>query len=90
MGIASPAALLLEGFADPSALAALAAAIFCASFESGLDGLDSAGSCDVEGDGDAEADVWLGLAFVAASRRCSASNANFDFGFAPSGVAATG
>jgi hypothetical protein len=44
--------LLVEGFADPSALAALAAAIFCANFESGLEGLASAGNCVVEGVGE--------------------------------------
>lgn len=44
-----PSSLLLEVFADPSAFAALAAAIFCASFESGLEGLASAGVCVVGG-----------------------------------------
>ena len=49
--------LLVEGLADPSALAALAAAIFCASLESGFEGLASAGSCDVEGVGEDAAGV---------------------------------
>jgi hypothetical protein len=86
---ASPG-LLVGGFADPSALAALAAAIFCANFESGLEGLASAGSCDLEGVGEEVAGVWLGLALDEASRRCSARRANFDFGLPPSGVEAAG
>jgi len=49
--------LLVGGFADPSAFAALAAAIFCANLESGLEGPASAGSCDVEGVGEEVAGV---------------------------------
>jgi hypothetical protein len=83
----------LGDFVDPSALAARAAAIFCANFERGLDGLASTAVEDVDGDegagdaGDCE-ELALGLE---ASRRCSANNASLDFGFAPSpGVTAAG
>ena len=74
----------LRDLVDPSALAARAAAIFCASFESGFDGVASTAAGDEDGGagdgGDCE-ELALGLE---ASRRCSANNANFDFGFAPS------
>ena len=81
----------LGDLVDPSALAARAAAIFCASFESGFDGLASTAADDEDGgagDGGVCEEPALGLE---ASRRCSASNASLDFGFAPAPcVAAAG
>jgi hypothetical protein len=92
MGPFAPFSFLLWIFVEPSALAALAAAIFCASLERGLAGLESpVGNGEGAGDGEEELGVVSAPLFgLEASRLCSASNANFDFGFAPSVIDGAG
>jgi hypothetical protein len=78
---------LLDGDETESALAALAAAIFCANLVNGLAGLLV--SLEVIADGTADeataGALVSGACFdAAARRRCSASIASFDLGFAAS------
>lgn len=85
---------LAMGFASAVAafLAARAAAIFCASFESGFDGESFvAGSEGVvlEDGGEGAGGVGDDLA-EAAARLCSARSASFDLGFDESDVASDG